>query len=269
MTKPKAKPSPDENAESRRLTAPQIFNAVEENAREELKRSSQALAFSAVAGGITMGLTGLAVASVRALLGDGGWQEFVSYLIYPLGFIAVIIGRAQLFTENTLYPVVLVLDEHRYFFQTLRLWAVVLVCNILGALMFAALAVKSSALTPDIRFQLVHMGASASRGSFGHIFWSAVVGGWIIALVAWLVTASHWTIGQLVVVWLLTLAVGMGKFAHCIASSGEILSSVLAGSLPVVSYLRWLLPAVLGNIVGGVIIVSVLNYGQVKDAQAG
>ena len=58
-----------------------------------------------------MSLTGLGVASVRALIGDGQWPQFISYFIYPVGFIAVISGRAQLFTENTLYPVILVLEE--------------------------------------------------------------------------------------------------------------------------------------------------------------
>ena len=198
MVKPRQqKPQEQEDtAESKRLTAPQIFRAVEENGREELKRSSQTLAFSAVAGGITMGLTGLGVASVRALVGDGGWEQFVSYLVYPVGFVAVIIGRAQLFTENTLYPVVLVLDEHRYLVQTLRLWGIVFACNLVGALLFALLAVKSAALSPDILSQMVRLGTEAVDGSSGHFFWSAVVGGWVIALVAWVVTASHWTSGH-------------------------------------------------------------------------
>ena len=255
----------EENAESKRLTAPQIFHAVAENGREELKRSSQTLAFSAVAGGITLGLTGLSVASIRALIGDGGWQQLVSYLIYPVGFTAVIIGRAQLFTENTLYPVILVLDEHRYFVQTLRLWGIVFACNLVGAVLFALLVVKSTALSPDILLQLVKLGSEAATGTAGHFFWSGVIGGWIIALVAWVVTASHWTIGQFVMVWVLTFAVGIGKFAHCIATSGEIISAVLAGTVPATAYFHWLIPAVLGNIVGGVVIVSVLNWGQVKE----
>jgi formate/nitrite transporter FocA (FNT family) len=255
----------EENPESKRLTAPQIFNAVEQSAREELKRPSQPLAFSAVAGGITMGLTGLAVASVRAQIGNGGWQNFVSYLIYPVGFIAVIIGRAPLFTENTLYPVVLVLDEHRHLLQTLRLWAIVFSCNVLGAALFALLAVKTSALSPEIMSQLVGLGTEAVSSHTSHIFWSAVIGGWIIALVVWVVTASHWTIGQLVMVWLLTFVVGVGKFAHCIATSGEIISAVFSGALSATTYFHWLLAATLGNILGGVIIVSVLNYGQVKE----
>jgi formate-nitrite transporter family protein len=250
--------------ETRRLTANEIFEAAVENARSEIKRPVLGLIFSGLAGGTTLGLTGIAVASVQAVLGEGGWQELLSYLIYPIGFIAVIIGRQQLFTENTLYPVVLVLDERRHVLATLRLWAVVFVSNIMGAVLFAALCIYTTALRPEIQAKLVGLGVKAVQGSFGHLFWSGVVGGWLIALVAWMVTASHWTIGQVVMIWLLTFIVGVGHFAHCIVTSCEILSSTLAGAVPPGAYLGWLLAATLGNIVGGVGIVSVLNYGQVR-----
>lgn len=212
-----------------------------------------------------MGLTGLSVASVRAILGDSAWAQFVSFLVYPIGFVAVIIGRAQLFTENTLYPVVLVLDERRHFLRTLRLWGVVFASNVLGAFLFALLAVKTSALKPEILSHLVALGNEAVNAPPAYFFWSGIVGGWIIALVAWVVTASHWTIGQLVMVWMLTLVVGLGHFSHCIATSGEILSAVVNGALPVGSYFYWLLLATSGNIIGGVMIVSMLNYGQVRE----
>ena len=255
--------------DTRRLTAPEIFHAAQDNAREELKRSSRTLAFSGVLGGLTMGLTGLSVAAVRAIVGSGGWEELVSFLVYPIGFIAVIIGRAQLFTENTLYPVVLILDERRYLRrhlrQTLRLWAVVFSCNVLGAVCFALLAIRTGALPPDISSQLVALGIGSVSGSASHLFWSGIVGGWLIALVAWMVTASQWTIGQVLMIWLLAFVVGIGKFAHCIATSGEILAAVVAGAVSIDAYLRWLLFATLGNIAGEVIIVSVLNYGQVRE----
>lgn len=251
--------------ETKRLTAPQIFEAATENARVELRRSVRKLAFSGVAGGLTMGLTGLGVASVRSLLGHGGWRDLISYFIYPIGFIAVIIGRAQLFTENTLYPVILVFDERRYLIRTLRLWAVVFSANIGGALLFALLAVKSSALQSGIFGELIRLGTEASAGGFDHFLWSGVIGGWLIALVAWTVTASHWTIGQLAMIYLLTFVVGVGHFAHCIAGSCEILAAVLAGAVSPLVYLSWLAPATMGNICGGVLIVSLLNYGQVKE----
>ena len=265
MPKPPPKRDEELGNDTRRLTAPEIFHNVVEDARAELKRSSTKLAFSGLAGGLTLGLTGLAVASIRALLGRGGWQDLVSYLAYPIGFIAVIIGRAQLFTENTLYPVILVLDERRYLLETLRLWGVVFASNIVGAMLFALLAIKSGALLPGIASQLVDLGMEALQGSGAHIFWSGVIGGWLIALVAWVVTASQWTIGQMAMVWVLTFVVGAGKFSHCVVTSGEIISAVLAESATSGEYLRWLLLATSGNVVGGVVIVSVLNYGQVRE----
>lgn len=220
---------------------------------------------SGFAGGITLGLTGIGVASLRALLGNGGWQSVLAYCIYPVGFIAVIIGRQQLFTENTLYPVVLVLDERKHVLATLRLWAVVFASNVAGAAAFAALVIHTLALKPEISAQLVGLGFTAAQGNFSHFFWSGVVGGWLIALVAWMVSASHWTIGQVAMIWLLTFIVGIGGFAHCIVTSCEILSAVMAGAVSTTHYLYWLAPATLGNIVGGVGIVAVLNYAQVRQ----
>jgi formate/nitrite transporter FocA (FNT family) len=252
---------------STRRSAVEILEQVIENGHEELNRSTHALAFSGVAGGMTMGLTGLGVAIAQATLGPGQWQDLVAHLLYPLGFIAVIIGRAQLFTENTLYPVIIVLDERRRVWNMLRLWGTVFASNVLGALLFALLAERVPSLMPAYAEALVKLGLAALGNTTDFIFWSGVIGGWLIALVAWMVSASHWTIGQIAIVWMLTFVVGIGHFAHCIATSGEILAAVVSGSAPVLTYLHWLLFATLGNIAGGVTIVSLLNYGQVKAGE--
>ncbi len=250
-------------SESVRLTAQEIFEAATKNARDELDRPVKALAFSGLAGGITMGLTGLAVAAVTAVLGHGEWQDLVALFFYPVGFMAVIIGRNQLFTENTLYPVILVLDERRHVLATLKLWGTVLLANVFGAGLFAVLAMQTHSLQPKVADELVKLGNAAVSGTFASLFWSGVIGGWLIALVAWMVTASSRTIGQIAVIWVLTFVVGVGHFAHCIAGSGEILASVAAGEATLGAYLHWLAAATLGNICGGVFIVSMLNWGQV------
>ena len=134
---------------SKRRSPHEILIGVMNNAREELGRSTPALAFSGLAGGLTMGLTGLGVAIARAHLGPGSVQQLLAMLLYPVGFVAVVIGRAQLFTENTLYPVVLVLDERKHVLNMLRLWGTVFFANIVGAFVFALLAVRSGALRPD------------------------------------------------------------------------------------------------------------------------
>jgi formate/nitrite transporter FocA (FNT family) len=255
------------NEISTRLTAAEIYSNVEENGRVELKRTPRALAFSGLAGGMAMGLTGIGVASARAVLGDSPWAQFIALLFYPMGFIAVVIGRAQLFTENTLYPVALILSERRHVLKTLRLWAIVFIFNIIGATVFSVLAVKTGALHPEVVQGLVSLGRAAVAGEAAHVFWSGVIGGWIIALMAWIVSGSSWTISQIVVIWTLTVVVGMGHFAHCIASSGEILSAVFSGFVSSGVYAHWLAFATMGNIVGGVIFVTLINFGQVSQGK--
>lgn len=250
--------------ESKRRSAEQILEQVLENARDELARPTVGLLFSGFAGGISMGLTGLGVALAISYLGDGPIQEFFSFFFYPIGFIVVIIGRAQLFTENTLFPVVLALDERGHVLNTLRLWAAVFVSNVAGAVFFGWLIMKTGALPHNFADAFAGLGLKAAAGHFTLIFAKAVIGGWLIALVAWMVSASHWTIGQIAVIWMLTFIVGAGHFSHCIASSAEIFGAVLSGHLQFSNYFQWLLPATLGNIVGGVAIVSLLNYGQVR-----
>ena len=248
---------------SARPQAGQILRRVLEDAEEEIGRPSSALAFSGLAAGMTMGFSGLGVAIAQHVLGTGEWQRFVSFGLYPIGFVAVIIGRAQLFTENTLYPVARVLDRRSGYLDTLRLWGVVFGANIVGVLAFAALMTRLHTLSRGEEAQLVHLGENAVSRSFPHVFWSAVIGGWLIALIAWLIEGAAEPVGQIVLIWTLSFVVGVGGFAHCIATSGEILGAVLDGGVGVGNYARWLTAATLGNMAGGVLIVALLNYGQV------
>jgi formate/nitrite transporter FocA (FNT family) len=210
-----------------------------------------------------MGLSALGTAIAVALLGESPGAHMITRMFYTLGFIVVIIGRSQLFTENTLYPVALVLAEKRELWNTLRLWAVVLPANVAGAFAFAAIASWTSALQPPYVDALGRLGAAAIHHPATTVFWSGVIGGWMIALAAWLVSGSHSITGSVAVIWLVTYIVGLGDFAHCIASSCEILVTVLTHHAPWSAFPQWFFPAVLGNICGGVGLVTILEYGQV------
>src|SRR5947209_15336736 len=235
-----------------RPSAQAIYEQVATNARQELKRSNTALAISGLAGGTFMGLSALGNALALSIMGHSVAASMINKMFYPLGFIVVILGRAQLFTENTLYPVALVLAEKKHVWNTLRLWGLVLPANVLGALAFAALATRTTALKPDALHSLVELGLENAHKPGWTIFWSGVVAGWIIATAAWLVSGSHSISGSILVIWMLTYLVGLGEFAHCIAGSGEVLAAVLAGAAPWRAYVGWFLPAVVGNICGGV-----------------
>ncbi len=255
-------------AETSRLSAAEIFERVERGAEQELERPVHNLFVSAMSAGLAMGVSGLGVAVLLHVLGHDRIGESVAYLAYPLGFLIVIIGRQQLFTENTLFPVALVLEQRRLLLRTARLWAVVLTGNVLGTLLFALLATQTPALSLAVTAELASLGVEAGSQGFATVFWTGVVGGWLIALVGWLVTASTDTVGQVVIIFVVTYVVGVGHFAHSVAGSGEVLAALLSGDLPFRSYLTWLAGAVLGNSAGGVLIVALFNYGQVHRAPA-
>jgi formate/nitrite transporter FocA (FNT family) len=264
-------PAPPQSVAQKNLERPSaqdIYEQVANNARQELGRSSISLAISGLAGGVFMGLSALGTAIAIAMLTPpgatpSGTVQFIAKMFYPLGFIVVILGRSQLFTENTLYPVALVLAEKKHFWNTLRLWAVVLPANVLGALVFAALVALTHAVNPDVLQSLAQLGLQAAHNPAATIFWSGVMGGWIIATVAWLVSGSHSITGSVMIIWLLAFVVGLGNFAHCIAASGEVFAAILTGRAPWITFPTWFLPAVAGNICGGVGMVTLLEYGQV------
>jgi formate/nitrite transporter FocA (FNT family) len=72
-----------------------------------------------------------------------------------------------------------------------------------------------------------------------------------------------------IIIWALTFVIGLGHFAHCIAGSGEVLTAVLTHQVAWSGYLGWLALAALGNVCGGVVIVTLLEYGQVMADEAG
>lgn len=266
-TKDEAEDSPD-SGHPTRASAKVIYTRVREDAENELRRSPRSLAFSGLFAGFTIGASPLAASLAMASV-QGGGQKFIAALVYPIGFIAVIVGRAQFFTENTLYPVVASLEDRRYILPTARLWLIVFLANLTGGVVFALLVVKTGALSAGVSDELGKLGREAVTGSFVDIFWSAIFAGWLLALVAWLVEAAEATIGQVLVIWSLTFLVGLGAFDHSVASAVDAFSATIDGGVEVGDLLLWLLAATLGNIVGGVLIVALLNYGQVtRDVSA-
>ena len=248
-------------------TAGEILEAVVEDGQAELDRASAGLALSGMAAGLNVSFGAIAFGVVASLAGGIG---LAAMLFYPVGFLIVILGRAQLFTENTVTPVTVVLTKLSSLPNMLRMWVVVFVSNVLGTVILAAALVYGDALSPSALGILVD---EAVR-KVDHGFWVAAVkgvfGGWVVALIAWLVAASKDTITQALFIFVLAFLIPAVDLTHCIAGSSEILVGVFTGEVSLSGYLGlFLLPVTLGNIVGGVFLVTLLNYGQVAGSKPG
>jgi formate/nitrite transporter FocA (FNT family) len=92
---------------------------------------------------------------------------------------------------------------------------------------------------------------------------SAVLAGWAMGLLSWLVTAARDTISQIVIVWIITTVIGFAQLHHAIVGSVEVLAGVFAGQgATLADYGRFLGWTTLGNALGGVFFVALLKYGH-------
>jgi formate-nitrite transporter family protein len=241
-----------------------VHEAIRQEGEDELERHPMALLWSGLAAGLSMGFSFMATALIEAhLSGDPSWHPLLSSFGYSIGFVIVVLGRQQLFTENTLTAVLPLLfrRDMSCLWSLLRLWGIVLTANIAGVLLFALTLGHTDILGPGF----VQVLSSVASETVVHQFWltmlRAVFAGWLIALMVWLLpvadTARVW------IILFLTYLVGLGNFPHIIAGSTEAIYATIVGMMSVGNLLlEYMIPTLIGNILGGVILVAVLNNAQ-------
>jgi formate/nitrite transporter FocA (FNT family) len=258
--------NPRERQEAERRSAPHVavvHEAIRLEGEEELERSPQALGWSGLAAGLSMGFSLLAQGFLHAALPDTDWSVLIVKFGYAVGFLVVILGRQQLFTENTLTPVLPLLHDFRgKIGKAAKLWGVVLFGNLVGAGLFAwALSVAPS-FDADMQRAFLEIARDVYRGDFLATFVAALYAGWLIALMVWMLPFAEG--GRIAVIVVVTYVIGLGHLDHSIAGSAEVLYLVAMGEVGFLSYLtHFLAPAVLGNFIGGVVFVALLNHAQV------
>lgn len=233
---------------------------------QEFDRSSSSLFLSSVSAGLDLGFTLLTVAAIVTLA--HGQSELVRRLLianaYTVGFIFVILGRSELFTEHTTLAVLPVLDRQRSLGELGVTWGIIYVGNLIGGLIFAVFAIvigpefgifEHSVLSEIVKPYII-------PSTFG-LFGGAVLAGWLMGLLSWLVTAVRDSVGRIFFVWFTTLLIGFTHLPHSIAGHIEMTAAVLATPLGIASYGHFLFVATLGNAIGGVFFVALVKYGHV------
>jgi formate/nitrite transporter FocA (FNT family)/nucleotide-binding universal stress UspA family protein len=232
-------------------------------ADEEITSGSRELYFSALAAGFAITITFLMLVSLTA---STGGDPVLSYLLYPLGFIYIIIGGYQLYTENTLPPVALTLERIASIPALLRNWIVVLAGNFTGGALGAMALAYGGVLSEaggEAALSLAQKGIEAGQAE---LFVKAAFAGLIVAGVVWVEYAARDTISRIAVVYLAFLAIPMGGLYHVVVSFTEMIYLVLVGDLRiVVGMVEFVIPVLLGNTLGGILLVTVVNYFQTTE----
>ena len=253
-----------ESEELTSVTALVVHEAIRKSGEEELARPIQALAWSGLAAGLSMGFSFLSEALFRTYLPNAPWRPLLTNLGYSVGFLLVIVGRQQLFTENTLTAIIPLLARRNWatFRAVAKLWSIVLVANLVGAHIFAWVIAGSTVMKPVFRDALRDLAMEAADVSFPTALLRGIFAGWLIAMIVWMLSATD--SGRISIIVILTYIVGLASLTHVIAGSTEVLYLVMTGAKSWFSYFGgYMIPTLAGNILGGISLVSALNHAQV------
>lgn len=248
-----------------RMSAAEIHGNIVGSGEEELHRKTSALFFSSLGSGLAISFSFLAGGFVTGLVAPE-YETAAMAAVYPLGFILVIIARMELFTENTVVPVIPLLHDPGMtrFMRLIRVWVILLVGNLLGAIIISLVIARTGMVPAHFHPDLSLVAGHAVEGGFWEVAYKAVFAGWLIALLSWVLASTYQTGAQLVLIWLCTAPIAAFGFRHSIAGAVEAFYLASRGEATWMEMLNgFVVPAVLGNAVGGVLLVALLNHAQV------
>jgi formate/nitrite transporter FocA (FNT family) len=257
----------DEEREIDERTPPSsevIHGAIYEEGLSELRMPTPALAWSGFGAGLAMGFSFLVPALLHSHLPhDAKWLPLVYALGYPIGFVIVILGQQQLFTENTLTATMPLFSGKRVLGDVMRVWSVVLAANVAGAILFALIVARLDVVDAETYESLRKVAEEAHRLTFPQALVRGVFAGWLIALVVWLLPYAE--TAHVSVIFLLTWIIGAAHFPHIVAGTVDGMFLVFNGERSFGTFAgEFFLPALIGNIIGGVLLVATINYFQAK-----
>ena len=236
----------------------------------EYRRHNKALFISAFSAGLEVGFSVLLMGTLYTMFSDqlsGSSMDFALALAYPIGFIFVIVGRSELFTEHTTLAVLPVLNRTVSVGALAKLWTIVFVGNLAGGYVFGFILVnigpEMGTISPEAFYHLAH---KMTKYNWWLTLSSGIFAGWLMGLLSWLITSSRDTISRILAIILVTSVIGLGGLHHSIVGSIEVFVGLISSEkITLGDYAHFQLWATLGNMIGGTVFVAAIKYGQLGD----
>lgn len=255
-----------EAAKLTKLKSRMVYEIIRQEGHSELSRPQASIWWSGIVAGISISFALIMEAMLRTGLPDTSWRPLIENFGYAAGFLIVMHGRMQLFTENTVTAVLPTLADpcRKTVLGTGRLWSTVFLANMMGTFLAAAFFVYGGALEPEVRSGAIDIATHVSEWGALETFLKALPAGFIIAALVWMRPGSEGS--EFWVILFFTYLIALGDFAHVVVGSTELFMVGLTGgdSFPKLVFAN-LLPALFGNIVGGAGLFAMLAWGQVHE----
>lgn len=252
--------------EHERLSPHLLFEIIRRDGEEELSRPARALLFSGFIAGILISFSFLFKAVLTIYLPDKPWSNLITSIGYTTGFIIVILGRLQLFTENTITTMIPLFKDFSKvkFLRVMRLWGLVLLANLIGTFLAAIFLSTPIFVTPELAAALHSMASHVVAMTPIENIIKGIPAGILIAAIVWMMPLSRSFSFFLILFF--TYFISLGNFAHVVVGSGELAYEVMNGGAGLYDYfIRFLIPTGFGNILGGTLVFTLLIYAQVCE----
>ena len=249
-----------------KLRAPAVYATIKAEGEAELARPSSSLFFSGIVAGIGMGFSILTLALIRLHLPNTSWEPLISSFGYAAGFLIVILGRQQLFTESTLTAVLPVISSPSWkgLADTMRVWSVVFLANAIGCVLVATGLVTLELVPARVGAAMVDASVHLTHLSPHQVFVRGIGAGFLVAAMVWMMPGTK--SGEFALISFTAWLIALGGFTHVIAGMVEITALVLTGHLGAAEGLFTLtMPMLAGNVLGGTFLFAALAYAQVYD----
>ena len=248
--------------------APQIVADAAAIGAKRLRRPVTGDAITALIGGMSVSFGAVAAAWASASVSGGA--QIAAALAFPVGFLILLVGKSELFTENFFLPVTGVLEGRGTVRQLGELWIVSLAANLVGALIFASLISRPGVLDHGPAQELVDLATRKVGAPFEAAFVQAIFAGWLMTMLTWLLVAAEGFGPRLFIIWTMGALIVLGQFNHVVISAAECFMALLLGAP--FSLADWFdrnfLPALAGNMVGGLVFVTLLHRVQARHHEA-
>ncbi|MFZ4105060.1 formate/nitrite transporter family protein [Flavobacterium sp.] len=237
---------------------------------KEHNRSNIGLLLSSLSAGLEVGFSILTIGIIYSLFKtevSPGKLHLMMAMVYPLGYIFVIIGRSELFTEHTVLATIPVIDGEASFKSLFNLWAIIYSGNLIGGYLFGIIVLQFNSGTHIISLDFFHyVSQKMIAYSSINILISSIMAGWLMGTLSWLLSSSQDTLSRVVMIFLITFIVNIAGLHHCIVGSIEIFMAYLSSANHVsgFDFFKFQALSTLGNIIGGVILVAFVKYGHSK-----
>ena len=238
---------------------------------KEYRRSNIGLFISSLSAGLEVGFSILVIGIIYTLFKteiSPGKLYLMMALVYPIGYIFVIIGRSELFTEHTVLATIPVFNGKASLKSLVNLWIIIYAGNLFGGYLFGTIVLQFNAGTHLISLDFFHfISQKMVSYSSANIVVSSIIAGWLMGTLSWLLSAAQDTLSRVAMIFFVTFIISIAGLHHCIVGSIEIFMAYFANANDIsgLEFLKFQVLSTLGNIIGGVVLVALVKYAHSKQ----